>query len=468
MRNHRYCRWLLGALAGAAGGLAGAGVVTPELVLEMARHAPGDRIPIIVQLAERVDILSFAPQDGRRSHTTLMSALKAQSALGLPRLKALLDRNRATDRKPLWINNAIAVTVPVRAIDALARDSAVGRIQYDAIVPFAAPAPAPAASVASSTRGAGWNIEAVQAPALWSLGARGAGVVVANMDTGVDLVHPDLQGRWRGGSNSWFDPSHQHDAPYDANGHGTQTMGLIVGGTAGGAAIGIAPAAKWIAVRIFNDAGLATLSNIHLAFQWLLDPDGDPATNDAPDVVNASWGLTGGAAGACNMEFNDDIQALSTAGTAVVFAAGNDGPAPASSTSPAANPASLSVGTLDETLGVSGQSSRGPSGCGGAIFPSIAAPGINVVSSDLSFGGLARFATVSGTSFAAPHVTGAIALLASAFPAATVTALKNAVIASAADVDLPGPDNNTGYGLINVLAAYQLLAKGNGSQAGTW
>ncbi len=60
-----------------------------------------------------------------------------------------------------------------------------------------------------------------------------------------------------------------------------------------------------MAAKIFNDAGQATLSNIHLAFQWLLDPDGDPATVDAPDVVNASWGLTGGALGACNMEFDE-------------------------------------------------------------------------------------------------------------------------------------------------------------------
>jgi serine protease AprX len=458
MKPYHFWKPLFAAAALCAGGVASAGTISPELAQEMARHAPGDRIPVIIQFGDRVNILAFELKDRRKRHNGLMRALRAKSALSLPRLNALLDQSGAAARKPIWINNAIAVTVPVRAIEALAGHGAVDRIQYDAVVTFAGPV----ASATATPSGAGWNIEAIQAPAVWSLGALGAGIVVANMDTGVDLDHPDLQGSWRGGSNSWFDPNQQHSTPYDANGHGTQTMGLIVGGAASGGAIGIAPQAKWVAAKIFNDAGQATLSNIHLAFQWLLDPDGDPATVDAPDVVNASWGLTGGALGACNMEFNTDIQALNTAGIAVVFAAGNDGPVPASAASPGANPAGFAVGALDGSLALWSQSSRGPSGCDGSVFPKLVAPGQNVVSSDLSFGGLPLFATVSGTSFAAPHVSGAMALLASAFPAATVNQLKNALMDSATDMDAAGPDNNTGFGLINTLGAHHLLANGNG------
>jgi serine protease AprX len=461
MTAHRTIKFGLAAVAAFASALAGAGTIGPQLAQEMARHAPGDRIAVIIRLSDRVDLLAFELKDRRRRHTGLMRALQAKSAVTLPRLAALLDQSAASARKPLWINNAIAVTVPVSAIDALARHGAVDRIEYDAVVTLAAPAPRTARTAAAGPVAA-WNFEAIQVPAVWSLGALGAGIVVANMDTGVDPDHPDLQGRWRGGANSWFDPNGQHPTPYDANGHGTQTMGLIVGGDASGAAIGIAPQAKWVAAKIFNDAGQATLSNIHLAFQWLLDPDGDPATVDAPDVVNASWGLTGGALGACNMEFNDDIQALATAGIAVVFAAGNDGPAPASSASPAANPAGFSVGAVDGALNLVSQSSRGPSGCDGSVFPKLVAPGQNVVSSDLSFGGLPLFATVSGTSFAAPHVAGAMALLASAFPAATVTQLRNALTDSAVDMGAAGADNNTGFGLLNTLAAHHLLANGNG------
>jgi serine protease AprX len=455
-----YPTWTLSfaVLALAAAGGAGAGTISPQLAQEMARHAPADRIAVIVEFTDRVNLLPFELKDRRKRHTGLMRALKAKSAQSLPRLDALLAQNAASARTPLWINNALAVTVPVRAIAALARHAAVDRVGLDAVVTLAGPP----AKVAVNLGGPGWNIDVIQARAVWSLGQQGAGVVVATMDTGVDADHPDLQARWRGGANSWFDPTGQHTTPYDASGHGTQAMGVLVGGNASGSAIGVAPQAKWIAAKIFNDAGQATLSNIHRAFQWLLDPDGDLATVDAPDVVNASWGLSGGALGACNKEFHGDIQALNTAGIAVVFAAGNDGPAPATAASPAANPGVLSVGAVDGALALSDLSSRGPSGCDGSVFPSVVAPGQNVLSSDLSFGGLPLYATVSGTSFAAPHVSGAMALLAGAFPAATVTQLRNAVVDTATDMDAAGPDINTGAGLINTMAAFQRLALGNG------
>ena len=119
-------------------------------------------------------------------------------------------------------------------------------------------------------------------------------MVVATLDTGVDLTHPDLAGAWRGGANSWYDPNGEHPTtPVDVNGHGTWTMGVMVGGDAGGSSIGIAPDAQWIAAKIFNDRGIATTVGIHLAFQWLLDPDGNPATADAPNVVNDSWSAPG-------------------------------------------------------------------------------------------------------------------------------------------------------------------------------
>ncbi|MDB5936131.1 MAG: hypothetical protein JWQ01_3475 [Massilia sp.] len=458
MKAYPYWKLSIAAAAMSAAGAAGAGTISPQLAQEMARHAPGDRIAVIVEFTDRVNLLAFELKDRRKRHTGLMRALKAKSAQSMPRLDALLAQNAASARTPLWINHALAVTVPVRAIEALAHHAAVDRVGLDAVVTLAAPP----ARGAVTTGGPGWNIDVIQARAVWAVGQQGAGIVVATMDTGVDADHPDLQARWRGGANSWFDPSGQHATPYDASGHGTQAMGLLVGGTASGSAIGVAPQARWVAAKIFNDAGQATLSNIHRAFQWLLDPDGDPATVDAPDVVNASWGLSGGAIGACNMEFSTDIQALNTAGIVVVFAAGNDGPAPASAASPAANPGAFSAGAVDATLALSNVSSRGPSGCDGALFPSVVAPGQDVLSSDLSFGGLPLYANVSGTSFAAPHVSGAMALLAGAFPAATVTQLRNAVVDSATDMDAAGPDNNSGAGLINTMAAYQRLALGNG------
>jgi serine protease AprX len=431
-----------------------AGVISPELEQEIAARSSREDIPVIIQFADRVKVRQFEVKDRHRRDNRLLRALKDKANRVQKPFDAELARHGARKARQLWLINGIAVTVPAGAIADLARNPAIGRIQYDAVVPLAV-------TTQSAPVASGWNMSAMHVPEVWALGDTGTGVVVANMDTGVDPNHPDLAARWRGGGNSWFDPYGQHATPYDFSGHGTQTMGLIVGGAASGASIGVAPDARWIAAKIYNDAGQGTLSNIHLAFQWLLDPDGNPATIDAPDVVNASWGL-GGVPGSCNLEFNDDISALKAAGIAVVFAAGNDGPAAASSISPANNPAGFSAGAVDSSLVIADQSSRGPSGCDGTIFPRLAAPGVNVTTSDLSFGGLPVYATVSGTSFSTPHVSGAMALLAAAFPSASVPELEAALTDTAQDLGAAGADNTYGYGLANVLAAHDLLAAAGG------
>ena len=303
-----------------------------------------------------------------------------------------------------------------------------------------------------------WNLNAIKAPEIWNLGYTGNDMVVANMDTGVDMNHPDLQSKWRGGANSWYDPNGEHTMPADIHGHGTWTMGIMVGGTAGGTAIGVAPDAQWIAVKIFNDAGTASLSTIHQGFQWLLDPDGNPATDDAPDVINASWELLN-STGKCVLDFQPDIQNLKAADIAVVFAAGNSGPSNNTDESPANNPGSFAVGAADNNSLIASFSSRGPSACDGSIFPHAVAPGVNIRTSDITFGGLFpdSYAYVSGTSFAAPHVAGAMVLLSSAFPALAISEMEMALEQSASDLGFPGSDNDYGYGLIDVLYAYNLL-----------
>ncbi len=150
--------------------------------------------------------------------------------------------------------------------------------------------------------------------------------MVGIVDTGVDVDHPDLNDKWRGGNNSWFDPYGQYTSPIDPIGHGTQVAGLIAGGDNSGNQIGVAPNAQWIAAKIFDNAGEADISSIHMAYQWMLDPDGDPITDDAPDIINNSWGIEN-YVNDCVQEFNDDITTLKEAGISVVFSAGNFGPA---------------------------------------------------------------------------------------------------------------------------------------------
>ena len=433
-----------------------AAVVAPGVEELAASPASPARIPVIVWLRERVDlealrIGSARPGERRAAlRSRLVRELRnAADRAGGP-LRDLLARHGVPDVEPLWLINALALALPTPLLEQVSRRPEVERITLDATISL----PAPGAAVATT---AGWNLSLVGAPDLWEAGFTGQGVVVATMDTGADPAHPDLAASFRGGSNSWFDPYGTHASPSDLDGHGTQSLGLIVGGSASGTPIGMAPGAQWIAAKIFDDAGQASLSGIHLGFQWLLDPDGDPDVDDAPDIVNGSWDL--GAVGVCDDEFQSDVYVLEAAEILVVLSGGNYGPAASTSVSPANGTGSLAVGAVDQFTNVAGFSSRGPSACDGGVYPDLAAPGANVVTTDLTFGGIFpdSYVTVSGTSFAAPHVSGALALLKSAKPAASANELEDALRSSAVDLAALGLDNDSGWGLIDVTAAHQIL-----------
>ncbi|SCG77060.1 S8 family serine peptidase [Micromonospora inositola] len=409
-------------------------------------------VKAIVVLRSQLNPSTVVTPSRRQRQVALVRALRARAAADQTGVLGLLARRRAqglvADAVPLWVVNAVAVVAQPSVIAELAARPDVREIGPDRTVQ------APPSTVGSSTADAPVepNVEAVNAPALWSLGLTGQGTVVATMDTGVDGSHPELAASWRGGSNSWYDPNGEHPAvPTDVNGHGTATMGVMVGGSAGGTSIGVAPGAKWIAVKIFNDRGSTTTSRIHLGFQWLLDPDGNPATPDAPDVVNNSWS---GSIGGCNLDFQPDLRNLRAAGIMPVFSAGNYGPDPSTVLSPANNPEALAVGAADDAGVIDPSSSRGPSACDQAIAPRLSAPGVGVRTTDL-YGG---YRDASGTSLAAPHVAGVLALLLGAFPDLNADRQQGALESTAVDLGELGPDNTYGYGRVDALAAYQWLS----------
>jgi serine protease AprX len=437
------------------------GSLTPELQAVLAELNPGDPIDVIVRCTDKVDVGAFRDEDISQRREALIEALQNRANACERSLRGGLGGAPGGPPVVLSTINGIAVTVPAALAEQLARRPGVDTVDLDEVVV------APAGTAVSSSIPE-WNIDAVRAPELWSLGYDGAGIVIATMDTGVDAYHPDIAPNWRGGSNSWFDPNGQHSSPYDASGHGTGVMGVIVGGDAGGTAIGVAPGAEWIAVKIFKDNGYTQLSKIHQGFQWLLDPDGVPSTDDAPDIVNNSWYLQN-TVDQCDTEFADDIAALKAAEIAVVFAAGNTGPGDASSVSPPNDPQSVAVGAVDPGGYVGDFSSRGPSACDGGTFPGIAAPGVYIWTADRTFGGIFpdSYIGVTGTSFSAPHVAGGMALLLGAMQdestPMTVSLLESAIHQSALDLGDPGPDNASGAGLLDVVAAYDWLVANAGT-----
>ena len=452
---------------------ASAGEVDPQLETQIATMADSDETAVIVRLDESLDMLEFRkifarqliamypdPHERKLHRDALKRALLVQQLQQLSSVSSqaleswLASRGISIDRS-LWAINALAVTVPAEIIDDLAAFPGVKLVSSDAVVQ----GPGPGTTPSSPTY---YNLDAIGAASLWDLGYTGVGTVVATMDTGADISHPDLASGYRGGDNSWFDAYGQNSSPADFTGHGTQVLGLIVAGDAGGYQIGVAPEAKWIAAKVFDNANQATLSGLHAGFQWVLDPDGDPMTDDAPDVVNNSWVLSS-TVGECNQEFAADISLLRESGIAVTYSGGNFGQKPGTSVSPANDTGSLSIGATDDRNRVDRNSSRGPGACDGGIYPKLVAPGSSVLTTDLMPG---FYNVVSGTSFSVAHVTGAMALLAGAFPEATVSQLESALMQTATDLGDAGPDNAYGNGLIDVAAAYDWLGA-NGGGGGT-
>lgn len=431
--------------------------IAPSLQATLDALGPGDMVTVIVTLRDQAD-LSQIPGSTRAARLTgVIRALQAQADASQRAFRALLEvrqtQGLVSQVTPFWVFDGLAVTATQGVIQELAARDDVHKITPDGI------------SIVPAQIGANPepNLSVISAPALWELGLYGQGIVVANMDSGVDVSHPDLGSRWRGGTNSWFDPYGQHPTtPTDLSGHGTWTMGVMVGGGAGGTSIGVAPQAQWVAVKIFNDQGGSTASAIHQGYQWLLDPDGNPNTVDAPQVVNNSWTYSSPG---CNLEFQLDLQSLRAAGILPIFAAGNFGPNGSTSLSPSNYPEAFAVGAVDNADQIYAYSSRGPSACGEAqtIYPELVAPGVNVRTTDL----YGTYTQATGTSLSAPQAAGALALLLSAYPNLTALQQQAALISGAVDLGTAGPDNTFGYGRLNVLTSYQWLQAGGANATPT-
>jgi serine protease AprX len=422
----------------------------PVLQATLAAAPPDAQLTFLIRLKDKADMRRARTGTRAKRQKEVITELKLKAATTQGNVRLNLDllgrQKKITNIQPLWVLNAISVTATPDVLTAIANRTDVESMTPDdiAIVTVGRPS-------LTSTMGTR-SAEVTSSTALWDLGYTGQGVVVADLDSGVDMSHPDLATKWRGGTNSWYDPYGQHPTvPTDFSGHGTATTGTILAGGASGATLGSAPDAKWIAARVFNDQGRATATAIHLALQWSLDPDNNPATADAPAIVNNSWSF--GNPG-CNLEFQPDLQAMRSAGIIPVFAAGNSGPGANTSVSPANYPEALAVGVTDTTDVVDSMSANGPSSCGetATTYPDLVAPGMNIVSTDL----YASYGSWSGTSMSAPSVSGALALLMSAQVAPDAD-VQGALLDTAVDLGAVGPDNVYGRGRINTYAAYQRL-----------
>ncbi len=448
------------------------GKIDPPLLKRMLAATSGEQIPIIVEMRQQAD-LDSAPlrAAGISQAEAVVHALRTTAAYSQRGVRAQLTlmekAGRASQVRSFWVFNGLASHVAAGDILALAARDDVGLIREDRFRQWVT---APPSSLQLPRPRSGqsnlqpltleWGIRKIRADEVWAaLNVTGTGIVVANMDTGVDWQHPALITAYRGygkglagHTGNWLDATDDATVyPVDPHGHGTHTMGTIVGADG----IGVAPGARWIAARVLNSAGFGYDSWIHAGFEWILAPDGDP--NLAPDVLNNSWGSDVSASTA----FQNDLRALRQAGIFAVFSAGNNGPDAGGIGSPASLPEAFAVGATDDEDEVAVFSSRGPSPWG-EVRPHVAAPGVNVRSSVP--GGV--FDRYSGTSMAAPHVAGTVALMLAADPSLTITGTASVLTGAAAPLSTTIPNNDSGYGRVDAYAAVQAVASA-GTLSGT-
>lgn len=338
--------------------------------------------------------------------------------------------------------------------------------------PLPAPEPLKNSDPVDLPDGPTWNLKMIGADQVHSdLNITGKGIVIGQTDTGVDGQHPQLSDSYRGVSGSddynWLDLWNNSPYPTDLQGHGTATLGIITGKD-----IGIAPGAQWIGcINLGRNLGNPA---VYLdCMQFMLAPypqGGNPFVDGNPSkgamIVNNSWGCP--KVEGCDTEiYRSTVGALETAGIFMSVAAGNTGYYGCSTISDplAIYPDVFTVGSIDKNGNVSNFSSLGPVTVddSGRIKPDLLAPGENVISAFPDN----QYMQGSGTSFAAPHVTGVVALMWSANPMLignipltreildeTATKYNGTVPDCASDITSI-PNDVSGYGLVNAYAAVE-------------
>ena len=322
---------------------------------------------------------------------------------------------------------------------------------------------------ADQPTGLSWNLEMIGVDQVRNeFKDTGKGIIIGQTDTGVDGRHPELAASYRGTNGgddyNWLDPWNNSPFPTDVEGHGTATLGIITGKD-----IGIAPDAQWIGcVNLARNLG--NPAEYLNCMQFMLAPypqGGNPFSEGMPSmgamIVNNSWGCPV-VEGCDSQTFESAANALETAGVFMSVAAGNTGYYGCNTvTDPLAIYSEvLTVGSIDQKGEISAFSSMGPVNIDGkeSIKPDLLAPGEDITS---SFPGDA-YTTASGTSFAAPHVTGVVALMWSANPAliGNIELTKKILEETAKPYQgtIPEcvtnksiPNNAAGYGILDAYAA---------------
>lgn len=329
-----------------------------------------------------------------------------------------IDKIKESDGKILEITNElpmVTATMSPNDMNDLEKDPNILTVEKDQIISI-------------QQQRTDWGIEKINTQPSWHSNLTGKGVKVAVIDSGIDLNHQDLD--VAGGESFVSYTSSYHDD----NGHGTHVAGIIgaLNNTFG--TVGVAYDASVYAVKVLDSEGLGYLSDIITGINWAIEND--------MDMINLSLGS------------NQHSEALKYVvdkayqhGILVVSSSGNFGGSMSIDNVgyPARYESVIAVGAIDTNLNLADFSSTGKA-------LEVVAPGVDILS---TYSGN-QYNKISGTSMAAPYVTGNLALLKQANPTATVKDLRTLLQKNALDLGHLGRDTLYGHGFIQSSSNYSI------------
>ena len=327
--------------------------------------------------------------------------------------------------------NGISARIPLSMYKMLENSWFVEAIQEDTIV-----------SIMEDTLD--WGVDDIDAEEVWggaenavdiSLGrVTGQGVKVAVLDTGIDYTHPDLAIVYSGG----YDYVSDDNDPKDGHGHGTHCAGIIAAADNSYGVIGVAPKTDLYAVRVLNDQGSGSISDIVAGMDW--------AADNGMDVISMSLGASSGSS-----SLSAAVDRVYNQGVVIVVASGNDGHEGISY--PARYTNAIAVGALDQNRALASFSNYGPE-------QEMSAPGVDIYSTMPTYqvtlnsqGYSKHFDELSGTSMACPMVAGVCSLILSADPSLSPAEVRNILHNTAIDLGSSGWDKYYGWGEVDARAA---------------
>ncbi|MEU8225744.1 S8 family serine peptidase [Kribbella sp. NPDC048915] len=450
--------------------------IKPELLDKLNGKNAKSATDYWVRFADKADLSAAGKiTDWNERGTAVAAALKKTAAASQAKVRAELDAQKVK-YKTFWGTNAIRIeSGSLKLAQSLANHTEVEGLYAPAQVEIPKVTPGQQEKAVQAVE---WGIANIKANQVWSqYGDKGEGIVIANIDTGVQYDHPALVNQYRGNNGdgtfdhnyNWFDAAGTSPTqPSDNNGHGTHTMGTMVGDDGAGNQIGVAPGTKWIAANGCCPSDAALIES----GEWMLEPTDlngqNPDASKRPNIINNSWGSTLPS----NDPFMEDITLAWTAsGIFGAFANGNSGSACQTSGSPGSLTSNYSAGAYDINNNIASFSGRG-AGQNGTIKPNISAPGVNVRSSLPG----STYGAFNGTSMATPHLAAAIALLWSASPSLKDDVTATRALLNTTAIDTPnsqcgGTDANNnvfGEGRLDALALLDAAPVGEtGTLSGT-